>query len=107
MDKVREAVEKINQRISIDKAVKKAKAKAVEINLSLSKKRPRQEVWTPVQSKKPKTKKDKTKKDKTKKDKKDKTTVFKVRKENAEMAMISIMRSGIKDFKIEIIDSDL
>ena len=107
MDKVREAVEKINQRISIDKAVKKAKTKAVEINLSLSKKRLRQEVWTPVQSKKSKTKKDKTKKDKKDKERQDKTTVFKVRKENAEMAMLSIMRSGIKDFKIEIIDSDL
>ena len=99
MDKVREAVDKINQRISIDTAV--------EINLSLSKKRSRQEDWTQVQSKKQKTKRDKTtpktKKDKTKKNK---TTVFKVRKENAEMAIIAIMRSGIKDFKIEIIDSD-
>jgi len=96
-DKVREVVEKINKRISIAKAVEKAKAKAVEINMSLSRNRSRAEDWTPVQSKKHNTKKSKPNKSKT--------TVFKVRKENAEMAMLSIIRSGIKDFKIEIIDS--
>ena len=71
MDKVREAVEKINQRISKNRSI--------------------EEDWTPAQSKRSKKKKDTT-------------TVFKVRKENAEMVMLSIIRSGIKDFKIEIID---
>lgn len=83
-DKVNEAVEK--------------QLKQSDRNLfSLSKKRTREEEdkdWTLVQSKK-------QKKHKTKKN----ITVFRVGKENAYMAILSIIRSGFKDFKIELVDT--
>ena len=83
--------------INIRLAVEKARAKAIEINERLRADR-KEKTWTKVTSSHKHSNKISHKKIE-----KSKTVTFRVPKDKAEIAMLSVIQSGITDFRIEII----